>query len=77
MHNKDTYLLLEDVVTSDEKTYRTYGIAGTYHGEDDREEYHDICTDREAVAAFVETCNELGLDPIHLKDAVQDFLISV
>lgn len=80
MHNENKssrYLLLEDIVTSSEKTYRTYGIAEAYFEEVDREEYHDICTDREAVSALVEKCNELSLEPIHLKDVVEDFLISV
>ena len=80
MHNDDKsarYLLLGDVVTFGGKTHFTYGIAGAHAEEGDREEYHDISTDREAVSAFVEACNRLNLDPIHLKDVVEDFLISV
>lgn len=80
MHNEDQsahYLLLEDSVTYEGKTYCTYGVAEVRLGEGDREEYHDLCTDREAVAAFVEKCNKLNLEPIHLKDVVEDFLQSV
>lgn len=80
MHNENKstrYLLLEDVVTSGEITYHTYGIAVIQLGQDRRDEYHDICMDHDAASALVEKCNELNLDPIHLKDVVEDFLISV
>jgi len=36
--------------------------------------YPDLSPDREAVCQFVARCNEGGLDPIHLSEAVEDFL---
>lgn len=34
----------------------------------------DVTDDREALAELVRKCNELGLDPIHLGDVVEDFI---
>jgi len=67
------YLLVEDTVVVDGTAYRSYGITAAVS----RITYRDISTDRQAVEALVERCNELRPDPIHLKDIVEDFLLSV
>lgn len=72
----ERYILLEDIVTLEEDTYRTYGIADVRSDNDCREEYHDLSTERAAVSALVDMCNELRLETLHLKDVVEDFLIS-
>ncbi len=36
----------------------------------------DICSDFDAVANLVHTCNRLRLSPLHLTDAVDDFIAS-
>ncbi len=53
--------------------YISYGIAL----ENDRStEIEDLSTDRAAVEALVNKINSLQLDPIHLNDAAQDFILS-
>lgn len=37
-------------------------------------EIADISCDREKLAKLVDLCNHLALDPIHLRDVVEDFL---
>lgn len=73
----ERYVLLEDNLVFEENTYLTYGIAVAESDKTHGEEYHNISTDRDAVFSLVKRCNELLLDPVHLKDVVEDFLISV
>ena len=80
MYNEDEpdrYLLVEDIVLVDGRTYRSYGIVQAHAEAGHREEYRDIGTDRSSVKALVKRCNELRLDPIHLKDVVEDFITSL
>lgn len=77
MTDIEPYLLLEDDLTFEGNIYRTYGIAVVMSDKGDRQEYHNISKERSAVFDLVKMCNELLLDPIHLKDVVEDFLISV
>lgn len=69
-----TYLLIEDAVTADGKKVHTYGIAVMPKPS---HEFHDLATDREAVARLVSRCNELRLDPIHLPEVIEDFILTV
>ncbi len=34
----------------------------------------DICSDYDAIAELVATCNRIQLSPMHLSDVVEDFL---
>ena len=36
----------------------------------------DISSDRQRVERLVEHCCKLGLDPMHLEDVVEDFMVS-
>lgn len=57
----DTHIL-------DGRTYTAYGIAF----QDIR--IDDLSRDRETVDALVELYNRRGLDPLHLREEVEDFL---
>ncbi len=39
--------------------------------------YIDLCTDKKEVDRLVDMCNALELDPIHLREVVEDFLLSL
>ena len=73
----ERYTLLEDCVICEGKLHRTYGIAVMPSEECTLHEFHDVSTDRIAMERLVEQCNALGLAPIHLKDVIDDFLISL
>ena len=59
--------------------HRTYGI-GLVQCEDGYpvliETYADLSNRRIAVANLVRSCNRKHLDPLHLRDVVQDFIES-
>lgn len=64
------YLLNETVVKDEEdKLWNTYGIT---YGDIVIE---DISTEKEKIEKLVRLCNELDLDPIHIHDVVEDFLV--
>lgn len=39
------------------------------------EGYMDLCADGTRTAGLAKLCNELQLDPVHLRDVVDDFLL--
>lgn len=64
------YLLNETVAKDEEgKLWNTYGIT---YGDIVIE---DISTEKEKIEKLVRLCNELDLDPIHIHDVVEDFLV--
>lgn len=36
--------------------------------------FEDLCCDEQAVSHLVRLCNELELDPVHLRDVADDFI---
>ena len=62
------YQTTVDTYSLNDRTYTAYGIAF----EDIR--IDDLSFDKEAIDALVELYNRSGLDPLHLRDAVEDFL---
>jgi len=68
------YRVVSCVMTDRESgLYRTYGIEVCENG-DPVETIQDISLDRDAVAGLVHTCNRERLEPMHLRDVVEDFL---
>ncbi len=65
------------ILTSTYDTSSSFGIAATVN-EDGQEvivrSYADLCGTCEPVAALVELCNRLCLEPAQLPDVVEDFL---
>lgn len=65
------YVIVNDMKNKEisEKVYRTYGIAVEGQSVPC---FQDVSTDKLFVDAIVKLINELGLDPIHLKDVLED-----
>ncbi len=77
--NKVRYGIIEETYVLDNIRRTSYGVAAY---EDLGKEgiyavvmqIGDICSDREKLLTFIESCNQLDLSLIHLRDAVDDFL---
>lgn len=63
------YTIISEHFKSEEATYTSYGIASP-----DGTVIHDITTDGISLARFTDKLNRLELSPVHLHDAVEDFL---
>jgi len=71
------YVLITDIFGSDDTTRIGYGIALVSVNDDVMSVLQtvvDMSSDRVSVEKFIETCNTLELDPVHLQDAVEDFI---
>ena len=71
--------LIESRVAADIGSCLSYGIAVCADGENSRQErwcLYDVTVNKERLALLVEQCNRLQLSPIHLKEIVEDFLLS-
>ena len=66
------YSLISGTYLIDGESHVGYGIGCT---ENSALSFEDLTLNPIAVAKLVKICNELDLSPIHLKDAVEDFLI--
>ena len=62
------YYLTESEIQVDNVTHITYGIGY------ENEVIHDITTDKTRAEHFVQLLNFYKLDPIHIHDAVLDFI---
>lgn len=67
------YTVCENEMTSEELgTYRSYGLA--YQEEDGRQvKIADISLDRAQVEKLAQQWNELGLETIHVFDAIDNY----
>lgn len=63
------YTLTEENKILEEQEYTAYGIRY-----DDEYIINDVSEDKEAVRRLVADCNKYELDPVHLRDVVEDFL---
>lgn len=63
------YELVESEVTIENRTYQTFGMSW--------EEIiiKDITTEREEAEQLIKECNDNELDPIHLNEFVESFLL--
>lgn len=73
------YGITEEVYTLQEEQRISYGIAAYADAEEDGTaiivaSVHDITTDKVRLSEFILKCNRCGLSPLHLTDAVDDFL---
>lgn len=71
------YVLITDIFGSDDTARIGYGIALVRVNDDVMsilQTVADISSDRVSVEKFIEACNKLELDPVHLQDAVEDFI---
>lgn len=71
-----TYRLIFEETEEYEAAAYSYGILAV--GEDHRiRVIRDITDDKERLLGFIDELNELSLDPIHLDEAVEDFLCNL
>lgn len=70
------YELIEGSFTLDSKTYVGYGISVIDTRSGKCTLFHDISVNKNDIANLVSLCNELKLDPIHIRDVIDDFLVS-
>ncbi len=80
--NNIAYCLIEEKIITGERPRLTYGVAAIEKCGDGEVPYiletvHDITPDREKLVLFIGEINERKLSPIHLRDAVEDFLTEV
>ena len=70
------YEIIEDSFTLESETHIGYGISvkDTRNGKCTL--FHDISVNKKDIANLVSLCNELKLDPIHIRDVIDDFLVS-
>ncbi len=66
------FFLTEGEYSLDKHNHIGYGIKCIADGQ--KIVFEDISVDREKVQKFITLCNKLSLSPLHLADAVQDFL---
>lgn len=69
------FFLTEGKYLLEDGVHVGYGIGCFENGK--KTVFEDLSADREKVSAFVELCNNLRLSPIHLCDAVYDFLTDI
>ena len=75
-----TYILIRNTYEMEKNTRNSFGIAVVEEENDVAivlESFSDLSSDVTKVEQLVRICNELGLDPIHLSEVVQDFLAEV
>ena len=63
------YTITEDKKTIENKDYLVYGIRY-----DDEYCVRDVSSDKAAIERLISDCNKYDLDPIHLRDVVEDFI---
>lgn len=73
-----TYILVRNTYELGENTRVGFGIAAVEKGTEAAivlESFSDLSSDVTKVEQLVRVSNKEGLDPIHLCDVVQDFLV--
>ncbi|MDO5331073.1 MAG: DUF6514 family protein [Bacillota bacterium] len=73
MKNNIKYSIIVSSVTVEEQEYKSYGIACT-DNETVRTFIEDVSVDEKAVKKLVNLFNKLHLDPVQLKEAIEDSL---
>lgn len=69
------YVPIQETLTSDELgTYVTYSIS-VRTVEEEIAFVRDVSTELEAIQHLTNVCTEQALDPDHLEDIIQDFLV--
>jgi len=68
------FFLIEGEYTLENQKHIGYGIGSHMNGKEML--FEDLSVNYQNVSNFVEKCNEAHLSPIHLRDAVEDFLVN-
>lgn len=77
MDNHDIrYELIEGSYTVESETHIGYGIALKNMINGKCISFHDISIEKKDILKLISLCNELQLDPIHIRDVIDDFLVS-
>ena len=71
---ENLFFLIKGEYTLENKTHIGYGIGCYMNGKEIF--FEDLSVNYQNMAKFVEKCNMLYLSPIHLCDAVEDFLVN-
>lgn len=69
-----TYSLIEGIFTLEQQEHKGYGISVNGSNTNAPLLFHDISTNQDDVVKLISLCNELQLDPIHIRDVIEDFL---
>ena len=69
------YIVICDKENLAKDKYSTYGIAAEKDGVI-LERVGDVCSDLDEIAILVEKCNRNKLSPSHLRDVIEDFILS-
>ncbi len=77
-----TYGLTEELYALGTNSRVSYGVAAYCDADKDGTativaSVHDVTANKQALMNFVSLCNRLELSPIHLKDAIDDFLAAL
>ena len=73
---KIKYEIMEEKNVLEGTIWTVYGIA--VYNEENHEliaSVRNVSSNKEQITLFVERCNHLQLSPIHLQDAIEDFLL--
>ena len=72
-----SYTVLSQVLKNDEgEEYLAYGIT-VMSGDKEIVSVSDVSTNYEDMRLLAETCTRKELDPIHIKDVIEDFLSEI
>lgn len=71
------YELIEGSFRLCSETHIGYGIAVRDISTGKCTCFHDISINKHDIVKLVSLCNELNLNPIHIKDVIDDFLVSL
>lgn len=70
------YELIEGIFTIEAHEHIGYGISVKCVNSLKPLFFHDISTNKEDIVNLISLCNKLQLDPIHIRDVIDDFLLS-
>ena len=73
------YIVIDSILENVSHPRRCYGIALVSVCEETPivlETFFDVSSDRNQIQQLVALCNDLKLDPIHLPDVLDDFLVN-
>ncbi len=74
--NNYLYTVFKSIHTIDDITYTSFGIVITSTQDNSViERIKDISTSEAKITKLVNLCNELSLEPIHIYDVIEDFIL--
>ena len=70
------YQITEELKTTEEKDYISYGVAVFDENDEIKAVVCDITPTYETAVRFLKLCEKNKISPLHLKDAAEDYIIS-